>query len=286
MKAGVLIVGAEGLIGRALLKSAPAVFSKVLGTSRRHSDGLVHLDLQDEPEEFLISDQLDSVIFCSAITNLKECESDPEGTAEVNVRRTIRWIEHFQNAGLFVSFLSTNLVFDGETPDPAPDAPVSPQCEYGRQKVEVETFLKKKELASGIVRLSKVISPDFPLLDSWHEKLINGDEVEAFDDYLLTPIRLDEVSSAILSVTAKKLGGVLHFSSESECSYHALVSMLAERLGKGCVNAVSAKERVPSLFLPWHVRLGGREELAKDGVTFSPAHEVIEWFVRNKEKAV
>ena len=79
-------------------------------------------------------------------------------------------------SGAFPVLLSTNLVFDGTVPYRGPDDPVCPRTEYGRQKAAAERAV----LAAGgaVVRLTKVLGPDDPLVTGWVARLRRGEPVE------------------------------------------------------------------------------------------------------------
>ena len=76
----------------------------------------------------------------AAIARVAACEADPKGSAHVNVTQTLALADRLLTRGIPVLYLSTNQVFDGTTPNVAPDASYSPVTEYGRQKVLAETW--------------------------------------------------------------------------------------------------------------------------------------------------
>ena len=98
----------------------------------------------------------------AAVARLAACENDPAGSAHINVTQTAVLIERLIAHGVAVVFASTDKVFDGTRPQMPADAPVAPNCEYGRQKAAVEALLRahiERGADVAILRLSKVVAP-------------------------------------------------------------------------------------------------------------------------------
>src|SRR5437016_3263455 len=134
-----LVVGADGMIGGALLRRLHAAGRPALGTSRRPDagQGLMSLDLAAPPDKW--DGPLVAVAYvCAAVTRLEACRRDPHGAARVNVDGTVRLARLLAGQGAFVVFLSTNHVFDGTRPYRPPHEATCPLNEYGRQKAMAE----------------------------------------------------------------------------------------------------------------------------------------------------
>ena len=136
----ILITGAGGLVGRALVARGAA--------------GLDHAALDVTDHDALAAaitrEQPDAVIFCAAIANVDACATDPRARA-VNVEAPAAC------ARLAPTWLvSTNYVFDGPGPHRT-DGPRRPVNAYGRLKVEAEDAV----LAAGghVVRTGWVFGP-------------------------------------------------------------------------------------------------------------------------------
>jgi dTDP-4-dehydrorhamnose reductase len=93
----------------------------------------------------------------------KACEENYPATYAINVTATVELAERLIEAGAFVVFLSTNLVFDGTLPRGLPITRLNPQTAYGQQKAEAEqTLLDMAPDCVAIVRLTKVLDRGFP----------------------------------------------------------------------------------------------------------------------------
>jgi dTDP-4-dehydrorhamnose reductase len=210
-----LIIGA-GLVGSALAKRLPdaTVWSRARG-----------FDLADEatwPE----ATGFDVAFFCAALARMNRCESDPSGTAHINVTQTIKLLERLQRNGTHCVFLSTNQVFDGSRPFMEADAPTSPVNAYGRQKVVVETWCQSHPHCA-VLRLSKVMAPEMPLFDGWLAGWERGEAVEAFSDMSLAPVWIDDVVTALIQIGQEKQTGIQQISGSEDVSYAEVALRLA-----------------------------------------------------------
>ena len=110
-----LIVGGDSLIGSTLSdywikKNIP------FHSSTRHEEMVEDyrplIDLNNIGN-YLHFNNYTNVIICAAITNIVECENNPERTRKVNVLGTLELAKQFSKSGSCVVFLSSNEVFDG-----------------------------------------------------------------------------------------------------------------------------------------------------------------------------
>jgi dTDP-4-dehydrorhamnose reductase len=231
----VLIVGADGTIGRSLAAAFEAA-GKTVWQTIRHRDRVggqrIFLDLsQDMAHWPLPPAPISTAILCAAVTSLERCRLDPESSRQVNVAGTIALARRLVEAGAFVVFLSTNLVFDGETPLVKPTDPVNPQTEYGCQKVEAEAQLLAWEEQIAIVRFSKVLSPDMPLFQGWIRDLKAGKVIHPFSDMVMAPVSLAFAVKVLLEVTERRVLGIFHVSAMQDVSYAAAAQYIACKLG-------------------------------------------------------
>src|SRR6266404_4182540 len=110
-----LVIGADGMIGRALAARLTSDGYNVIGTSRRAEDGLIAFDLARDAEQW--SPPSAKVAFlCAAVTSQEKCRNEPTASRAVNVNATLALAEKLVQQGTHVIFLSTNLVLLGERP--------------------------------------------------------------------------------------------------------------------------------------------------------------------------
>src|SRR5689334_1013461 len=85
----VLVVGADGEIGRALAVHLAAAGAAVIGTTRRAGAAAQHgrmfLDLAADPAGWPAFPAADAAVICAAVARVADCERDPDAARRVNV---------------------------------------------------------------------------------------------------------------------------------------------------------------------------------------------------------
>ncbi len=214
-----LVVGADGLIGAALLRHLQAAGRDVVGTSRRptRDRACQHLDLAAVPETWAGPD-VSVAYLCAAISRLEDCRRDPHAAALVNVQGTVRLAELLTARGAFVVFLSTNHVFDGARPKRKIDEPTSPCNEYGRQKAEAERRLLQLP-GVAVLRSTKVLGAANPLFAGWFTGLAQGRRIHPFCDMVMAPVPVETACLVSQKLGESRRPGVWHLSGDRDVSY-------------------------------------------------------------------
>jgi len=228
------VVGADGLIGAALRQALKDRGLACVATTRRPeraAGDMRLLDLADERAVSAFSAEAGVAFLCAAITNMLACERDPEGTKKVNVTAAVTIARRLWDAGAHVVLLSTNVAFDGSKPFPQPTSPVAPANEYGRQKAQAEAAIAALGNRFTIVRMTKVLGPNLPLIRGWCENLRKGNPIRPFADIFIAPLSLPYVVRALLRVGEHRQEGILHLSGERDLSYAEFATLIAARLG-------------------------------------------------------
>ena len=191
--------------------------------------------------------------------------------------QTLRLAEKLRAAGIFVVFPSSNLVFDGRRPCAPADEPLCPQTEYGRQKAAVEAELAAFGSGAAIVRLTKVVGPQWALACDWAQALRAGRSIRAFTDLRCAPIPLELTVRGLLEVARRRLPGLWQFSAPVDVSYAGLASHLARRLGANptLVEAVSGQTNGGLEHVPCHTTLDTTRARAELGMEFPTPLEVM-----------
>lgn len=233
-KPSVLIVGGDGLVGGALATRLVALGYKVLTTTRR-ADAVgrqrAFLDLSGDVGKWAPPDAPNMTVLCSAVTSLEACERDPVGTRLVNVDNTLRVADKLMALGSGIVFPSTNLVFSGDAADQAPDAPYSPLCEYGRQKAAVEVALLQAGGRAAVLRMTKIVFPDMPIIQGWIAALRSGCAVRPFSDLVIAPLSLDYLVEALRRIIDRSASGVFQITGDRDVSYADIAAFVAGRVG-------------------------------------------------------
>jgi dTDP-4-dehydrorhamnose reductase len=220
-----LVVGAEGLVGRALIQAFKESGVPAVGTGRKGGGDLLALDLA-QPEKFQIPKGVRTAVVCAGMGGLAACASDPVFTRKVNVQGSASLAQALALHGCQVIYLSTNLVFDGDQPRPFSTDSPRPGCEYGVQKAELEKLLQGKFFAC--VRLTKVMESLRGRFGEWLASLRAGEILSTSTKLRFSPVSLSEVVRALAEFANKFSPGTFHISGDRDFSYQEAALMLAK----------------------------------------------------------
>jgi dTDP-4-dehydrorhamnose reductase len=251
-----LVVGADGLVGGALLRRLDSMGIAAVGTTRRAaniSDRMIHLDLAAQACEWDFPWPVSVATICAAVTKAQACKDDPTATAAVNVTGISAIVSRLVAVGAFVIFLSTNQVFDGAVPHQSADAPQSPRTEYGRQKAALEQAIAPHGDSVAIVRFAKILGPVPALIPAWIDSLRKGLPIHPFSDMTLAPVPLSSAVTILSLIASLRAPGVFQFSGDEDISYADAARIGASALGldQGLIQPVtvaasSFSESVPA----------------------------------------
>ena len=253
-----LVVGADGLIGSALLRELRGRGWTALGTTRRRHgpSDLLYLDLTDPLPDLssrpgygpLLALPDPAVFLAAASTGYVRCENDPEGSRRVNVTNSILLAKQWIGLGGFVVYPSSNAVFGDGAGGFAEYSARAPGSEYGRQKAAAEQALLQLAAEAGrrggvgVVRMTKVVHAG-GLVAEWSSALKSGRPVDAAVDLRLSPVSLGHVVGGMIRVAGGRRTGIYHLSGERELSYFEFAQRLAEALGQARSQVREARVR-------------------------------------------
>jgi dTDP-4-dehydrorhamnose reductase len=279
----VFVVGADGTLGSRLVTAFEHQGKSVWGSTRNRTTAggkRVFLDLADNGDHFALPfSGAGAAILCAANTSIEQCQREPHATRRVNVENTVALAKNLVDAGLFVVFLSSNTVFDGLTAYPGARDKPNPQHEYGRQKADAEAQLLDLGNSTAVIRFSKIIAPDMPLLRGWIADMRAGKSVYPFSDAVMAPLSVAFATELICRVATSKRAGVTQASASNDISYAGAAKYIATKIraDMNLVKPVSCKNAGISAF-PDHTTLDTMElqELGLEAP--SPTHVLDQLF--------
>ncbi len=206
-----LIIGASGQVGGALASLCVRRRLEVYGTSRR-GQGFLYLDLAD-PDSVAGAFRTaapDLVFLCSAMTNVDECEREPELSRRVNAAGSGLVAEECRKAGARLVYFSTEYVFDGAAGPYGEEALTGPVNVYGRTKLEGEKAALSLPGALAL-RTSAVYSHN-PASKNFIMQLVGnsraGAKMRVPSDLYSTPTYAPELAAAALDLAGTDASGV------------------------------------------------------------------------------
>jgi len=286
MTRDVAIVGGDSLIGGALVRRLAKRGIAACATTRRRgrvAPSRPYLDLLDWDGASLdwLPVGCKVVVLAAGMTNQQACANDPAAARLINCELPVHLASVLSESGIRLVFLSTNAVFDGTRPLRRADETTTPIAAYGRLKAETEGLLLAFP-GTLVLRLTKVLHRDLPLIVHWRDSLPAGGAVEAFGDLFMAPVALADVAAALQVLTVGSAAGIFHLSGPTDVSYYDFARRLARRLGAAetlVVEASIEQARINPAHAPRHTTLAMGEREAALGLTPPPLEVIIERLV-------
>jgi len=224
-----LIVGGDGMVGKALAAKLAEKGWQVFSTSRRGTKGSLPLDLADLPARLDLP-AVDVCFICAAVTRQKDCAADENAARTVNVAAPARIAESVAAAGGRSILLSSNAVFDGEIPLRAAGSAPCPLNAYGRLKAEAEKPILATR-GGAVLRMTKILFPTHPLFGGWIAALKKGQKVRALAGLSLAPITLEGAVDALAQIASAGEEGIFQISAAGDIGYPEACRHIARGLG-------------------------------------------------------
>ena len=258
----VIITGASGLLGRAMLKSFSSSKFAVIGLAFSRTDGsLVKLDLCDSSStsDFLKAQKPDIVVHCAVERKGDVFENNPDQAFNLNVRATKNLAQTCAEIGALILYISTDYVFDGTKPPYNVDDEPNPLNKYAVMKLEGEKSLQNTEnLNWCVVRVPVLYGMTNDLYESavtsLYGSLMKSVETKSMvkmnDVERRYPVFCDDVALFVLEICNRysenrKALGCLHFGGP-ECMTKYEMVMAMAKLKNISTDFVAADKVAPS----------------------------------------
>ena len=226
-KMKVLILGATGLLGKALVREWTG--DDVLAMGSRD------VDIRDATKvrEVVGNAHPDWVVLAAAYTDVDGCESHRELALSVNRDGAVNVAEAVRESGAELLFLSSDYVFDGKKTSPYEvDDTRNPQSVYGRSKAEAEVNLLKVLPDCCIARTSWVFGVGgkcFP--DTILRVAASRSSLDVVDDQRGSPTYTVDLSRAVIQLCRKNARGIVHVTNSGDCSWFEFAEEIIRQSG-------------------------------------------------------
>jgi len=231
-----LIIGASGLIGGYLYRSAPGGI-KISGTFHNFSlPGLVRLEINKRPEveKLILNCRPDTVFLPAAFTNVDLCEETPDLCYEVNVASVRCLSDILKDTKTKLIYFSTDYVFDGKNGPYSEDEPPEPLGIYGKSKLEGETIIKNCLDNYLIIRTTCVYGwepQEKNFIVNLIKKTRSGRTAEVPVDQVTTPTYAGHLARSIWGLVKDNKTGIYNIAGATLISRFDFALMAAEIFG-------------------------------------------------------
>ena len=210
----VLITGAGGLVGRALVEHCRTNGDEVFAYDHQSFD-IADFDVA---ERISVEHRPEAVINCAAWTNVDGCEGDPKQTERVNALGPENLARVSRLVGAVFVTISTDYVFDGSKEGfyTQRDNP-RPINVYGRFKLEGERRSQVAHARTIVVRAGYIFGLGGKnFLSTLVTRARNGERLTAIHDCYGTPTYGRDLAVRLRELALKDLPGVYHVVNSGE----------------------------------------------------------------------
>jgi dTDP-4-dehydrorhamnose reductase len=223
----VLIFGATGLLGKALLKAWSG--DEIRGLGSKDADIRNHAQVQAAVAQF----RPDWIVLAAAYTDVDGCESHRQLAFEVNSGGAANVARAAQAHSSRILLLSTDYVFDGTKTSPyeAEDAR-APRSVYGCSKAEAEGELENTLAGSCIARTSWLYGMGgkcFP--DTILRLAAERPHLEVVNDQRGSPTYTNDLAEAVIQLCRKDARGIVHVTNSGDCTWFDFAREIVSEAG-------------------------------------------------------
>lgn len=223
----VLITGAGGQVGRALVTQAPTAVD-----IRAVQRGELDIADADGVARYIAAFRPDVIINAAAYTAVDKAESDESGAARGNVEGPRNLAAAARDVGARLLHISTDFVFDGQSATPyRPDDAVNPLGVYGRTKLAGErAVLEILCERAAIVRTAWVYAAQGNnFLRTMLRLMSEHGAVRVVTDQIGTPTAALSLADVLWMLALRSdLSGTYHWSDAGVASWYDFAVAIAE----------------------------------------------------------
>ncbi|KAI7816663.1 hypothetical protein BC939DRAFT_468324 [Gamsiella multidivaricata] len=269
----VLVTGASGLLGRAVVSEFKNSGHEVIGVAFSRAQGdLKKLNLEDSTavEAFVDQEKPDVIVHCAAERRPDVVEKNPNGAKNLNVQVPGLLADISNDRGILLIYISTDYVFDGTSPPYDVRDKANPLNVYGQTKYDGELEVKRLNSSAIILRVPILYGETEYNGESAVNALIDSvkdGKATTMDDYAIRyPTNVADVARVIKDLSLKVrhekvfISGILHFSAEEKFTKYRMCEVIAKVLGTSMdhLESVSTAPKDGGTTRPYDCHLSNR----------------------------
>jgi dTDP-4-dehydrorhamnose reductase len=227
-----LVTGASGMLGRAVVAAAARAGHEAVAPAR------AELDVTD-PEQVaraLADARPAAVVNCAAWTDVDGAEEHEARATAVNGEGAGNVARAAAACGARVVHVSTDYVFAGDAERPYVEGdPVAPRSAYGRSKLAGEVAVAEATADHAIVRTAWLFGAGGRnFVDTMLELGRQREEVAVVDDQVGCPTWTGHLAPALVELAGGSDTGAFHVAGQGRCSWYELALEAFARAGVAC----------------------------------------------------
>lgn len=251
----ILITGATGLLGKALIETAGRDL-EILGTyigdyqmTGTEKVKYCKVDMADDKSVKKVFGDFkpEVVIHAASIGSPDFAEKHRDLTWEINVNGTSRAVSCCESIGAKFIYISSNGIYDGDHAPYGEDDHAEPVNFYGKTKLEGEIITRKSGIKNAVIRPILMYGWNHPfergnIVTMALDKLKNNKPMSAYDDVYCNPLYVSECARCIWKVISSGKYESYNIAGKDRVSIYGLLVKVAEVFGLDSVLLTPVKQ--------------------------------------------
>ncbi len=234
-----LVTGASGFLGTSLCQHLKKDNNNlIVGLNNSHPltvTGVkpVTLELTNKIllNKLLLDEQPDVVLHCAAMTNVDQCETQPDLAMRVNAIVCKNLADTCASIKAKLVMISTDQLWDNADPWIKEDTPPTPANVYGESKALGERYVSEDD--NSLVLRTNFFGRGTPwnnnLINQVIETLTKKRVFRVFVDVYFSPLDIELLSVLIIESVNQNLSGIYHMAGSERLSKYEFALRVAER---------------------------------------------------------
>lgn len=240
--AKIMVTGATGLLGRAVVKQLELTGHEVVATGFSRANDSVHmldLTLPNAVADFISHHSPQVIVHCAAERRPDVSEQNPQAALALNLSASQALAQAAKANHAWLIYISTDYVFDGTQPKYAEDAATHPVNFYGESKRRGEEIVLNTSPDFAVLRLPILYGQVEKLSESAVLVLIQqlmDKRPQGIDNWAVrSPTSTADIANAIDKLIAQHIEhsivqGIYHFSAAETMTKYQMLLTLGEIL--------------------------------------------------------
>ena len=240
MKKKIFITGGSGLLAINWALAVRDKFDVILNMNNRDISlkgsviKKINLNSINPIFNFLKSERPDYVLHTAGMTNVDDCEKNPNLAYETNVGLTENVARACKNLEIPLIHISTDHLFNGTSSLADEQKITSPLNVYGKTKAEAEEKVLSINPNSLIIRTNFYgwgTNYRISLSDYIFNALKQNQQIILFKDIFFTPILIEVLANMTMELSEKGAHGIFHITGDDRVSKYDFGVLLAREFG-------------------------------------------------------
>lgn len=276
-----LVMGANGQLGKSVVKALETSKSEFKAVSKEELDIKDYEQVKKEFENFLP----DVVINCAAYTDVNMAEKENAACYEVNVTGVENIVRLCKRHMTKLIHISSDYVYGDNGSNPLKESDAKkPVNYYGKSKLDSEKIIENNLERYYIIRTSWLYGDEGNNFVNTIYDLVNRNaDLKIINDQIGAPTNCDDLAKLIYEISRKDQYGVYNVSNQGYCSWYDIAVVISSHLEyHGEIVPVSTKEYGSKTMRQLNSRLDNSKLLDIGLVMLPNWEDSLDRFLKNK----